>query len=127
MIPLPAEQPEVSFERFSREWFQLLSRGDFAAAAASLDEPNSYGERWSGERIQQSIADYAGERPHAISDPALMPRDPYQSVVPFRDGSGFSYNCSFPLGGQWSDLTAQFEFLRRATGFSVILHDIHTQ
>ena len=29
------------------------------------------------------------------------------------------------LGGVWSDLTAQFEFLGRDGGFEVVRHDLH--
>ena len=41
------------------------------------------------------------------------------------DQSGYRLDHDVPLNGQWSDLTAQFEFLRRPGGFAVVLHDLH--
>jgi hypothetical protein len=45
--------------------------------------------------------------------------------VALSDGSGFSLYHAVPLNGEWSDLTAQFEFLRRPNGLAVVLHDLH--
>ena len=47
------------------------------------------------------------------------------SLVEFADGRGYSFEYDLPLSGEWSDLTAQFEFLRRPSGYAVVLHDIH--
>ena len=52
MIPASTDEPMVTFTRFARDWFRLLARGGFADAASRIDEPNSYGERWSAEKIQ---------------------------------------------------------------------------
>jgi hypothetical protein len=46
-------------------------------------------------------------------------------VVPFKDGSGYSVEHDVPLNGEWSDLTAQFEFVGKSPEFEVILHDLH--
>jgi hypothetical protein len=45
--------------------------------------------------------------------------------APLQDGTGFQFDYDLPLNGEWSDLTAQFEFLRRSDGYAVVLHDIH--
>ena len=47
------------------------------------------------------------------------------SLIALSDRSGYAYDHDLPLNGQWSDLTAQFEFIKRPNGFAVILHDIH--
>jgi hypothetical protein len=46
-------------------------------------------------------------------------------VLKFNDGPGFSVEHDVPLNGEWSDLTAQFEFVGEMPEFEVILHDIH--
>ena len=43
----------------------------------------------------------------------------------FDDGSGYSVEHDVPLNGEWSDLTAQFEFVRFPKGYAVVLHDLH--
>ena len=123
MIPLSRELPITVVSRFIHEWFRLLAEGQFAQAAAVLDEPTSYGERWTAESIQHALYDYSPAA--AVTDPELLPPDQHQSLIAFSDGRGYSFNCSVPLAGKWSDLTAQFEFLRRPSGFAVVLQDLH--
>jgi hypothetical protein len=125
MIPFSSEQADIAFAAFVREWFRLLSRGEFAQAAAALDEPNSYGQLFTAESIRQSLLDYTRGQEVSVTDPDRLPPDPHQSARALTDGSGYSYYCTVPLDGAWSDLTAQFEFLRRADGYAAILHDLH--
>lgn len=123
MIPLSSELPLTAFSRFTHEWFQLLAHGQFAQAVATLEEPTSYGERWSAESIQHALRDYSPDT--VVTDPGVLPPDQHQSLIAFSDGRGYSFDCSVPLGGEWSDLTAQFEFLHRPSGFAVVLQDLH--
>ena len=125
MIPASTDEPVVTFTRFTRDWFRLLARGAFTEAASRLDEPNSYGERWSAERIQSVVRDYAHSDSVRVADPDAVAGDGRPSLVEFTDGRGYSFDHGVPLGGEWSDLTAQFEFLRRPSGYAVVLHDIH--
>ena len=123
MISLSSEPHAEVFARFSRGWFRLLARGHFSQAAASLDEPSSDGVRWSAESIQQALHDYSPQS--AVTDPESLPPDPHQTLVAFSDGHGYTFACSVPFDGRWSDLTAQFEFLSRPAGFAVRLQDLH--
>ncbi len=123
MIPLSCELPAAAFTRFTHEWFRLLARGQFSQGAAALDEPTSYGERWSAESIQHAIRDYSPDA--IVTDPDSLPPDQHQTLIAFDDGSGYSFDCSVPLDGEWSDLTAQFEFLHCPSGFAVVLQDLH--
>ena len=123
MIPLSSELPLTTFTRFTHDWFRRLAHGQFAEAVAALDEPTSYGERWSAESIQHALQDYSPDA--AVTNPDVLLPDRHQSLIAFSDGSGYSFDCSVPLGGEWSDLTAQFEFLHRPSGFAVILQDLH--
>lgn len=125
MIPTFIDDPDVTFTRFVRGWFCLLARGEFAGAASHLDEPNSYGECWDAERILGVLKDYARSDSVLVTDPGTIAGDGRPSLVEFADGRGYSFDHVVPLGGKWSDLTAQFEFLRRPSGYAVVLHDIH--
>ncbi len=46
-----ADDPETQLIAFARTWFKLLARAEWQAALAMLDEPNSYGIRWTKESI----------------------------------------------------------------------------
>lgn len=114
---------EEMFTKFASDWFRLVARGEIDMALAAVDEPTSYGIRWSADSIREALLDYS---PNAtVTDPADLPPDMHQNLITFTDGTGFAFDCSVPISGQWSDLTAQFEFLTRPNGFAVILQDIH--
>jgi hypothetical protein len=125
MIPSFSDQPEIVFAGFARDWFRLLARGEFDAAAARLDEPDSHGVRWSAQQIRVALRDYARSDSVTVTDPDLIVTPAHSSLVAFRDGRGYSFDHDMPLDGRWSDLTAQFEFQRRPEGYAVVLHDIH--
>jgi len=125
MIPTSTDEPVVTFTRFARDWFRLLARGDFAAAVSRLDEANSYGEHWDAEKIQGVFRDYARSDSVRVADPDTIAGDGRPSLVELADGRGYSFEHDVPLGEEWSDLTAQFEFLRRPSGYAVVLHGIH--
>jgi hypothetical protein len=125
MIPASKDEPSATFTQFVREWFRLLALGDFSGAVSRLDEPNSYGERWDAERIQSVFRDYARDESVSVTDPDTIAGDGSPSLVEFTDGRGYSFEHDVPFRGEWSDLTARFEFLRRPSGYAVVLHDIH--
>ncbi|PAW84134.1 MAG: hypothetical protein B9S33_12405 [Pedosphaera sp. Tous-C6FEB] len=125
LSPVSTEEPGVTFTRFVRGWFRLLAQEAFAVAISQLDEPTSYGERWNPAKLQGVIQDYARSQSVRVSDPATLAGDGSPSLVKFTDGRGFSFEHYVPLDGEWSDLTAQFEFLHRPGGYAVVLHDIH--
>jgi len=125
MIPVSKDEPIVTFTRFAHDWFRSLARGAFTEASSRLDEPNSYGQRWSAEQIQQVLRDYVRSESVRVADPDTVAGAGRPSLVEFADGRGYSLDHAVPLDGQWSDLTAQFEFLRRPGGYAVVLQDIH--
>ena len=125
MIPSFTGKPEVEFSRFARDWFRQLSRGEFSEAVARLDEPNSYGIRWSEQQVRDVLRDYARSDSVRVTDPDLIGTEPHSSLVAFKNGRGYSFDHDVPLDGRWSDLTAQFEFLHRPSGYAVVLQDIH--
>jgi hypothetical protein len=117
-----------------REWFQLLALDRWEDASRMLDEPNSYGIRWTPEYIRYALNEayqpgcrFWVDHPDGprFSDPTIAIGTLLADVVPFEDQSGYSAYHDVPLNSSWSDLTAQFEFLRRPGGLAVVLHDLH--
>ena len=124
MVAVPGENVERTFRSYIEQWVRAVAQSDWAGAVGMLDEPNSYGVRWSESEIQNALEAYS---PGAkVSNPAnLKNGSPRISLGKFDDGSGYWFDYSIPINGDWSDLTAQFAFKRRGNGYAVILDDIH--
>src|SRR5881394_2317705 len=118
MIPTSTDEPVVTFTRFARDWFRLLACRAFADAVSRLDEPNSYGESWSAEKILSVLRDYARSDSVRVADPDTIVGDGRPSLVELADGRGYSFEHDVPFSGEWSDLIAQFEFLHRPSGYA---------
>ena len=118
--------PEAAFREFVIRWIALLAQGQVSAAMAQIDEPNSYGAQWGPEQLSAVLTSYSGGRElAAVTLPSSSSGKPHTNLVALADHSGYMYDHDLPLNGAWSDLTAQFEFLKRPNGFAVVLHDIH--
>lgn len=116
------EDPDIAFERFVRRWFTALAEHRDAEAVAMITAPNSYGITWTPVSVRAAI-DRHGARD--VTPPDTATGEPHSSLVALADGSGWSFAHDVPLDGAWSDLTAQFEFLRHGSDFAVVLHDLH--
>ena len=134
MIEVPAHAVEQTLVAFLRQWLKLLATGRSREACRMIDEPNCYGISWSLERLQQVVDDAFGpgcrfrsRHPEGIrwTDPDDLGDGGHPEIYPRDDGSGYRFEHDVPLNGEWSDLTAQFEFHRRPEGFAVVLHDLH--
>ena len=118
---------------FVAQWFGLMAEGRVEAALSQLDEPNSYGISWTRDVIERLLADtfchsrYLDRHPEGprFTTPDTATGKPRADVLALDDGSGYSLGHDVPLNGEWSDLTAQFEFLRRDAGYAVVLDDLH--
>jgi len=117
-----------------RDWFRLLAADRWDEAIGMLDEPNRYGIQWTPEGIRGALdltfrpgCRFRVTHPEGpqFTDPDAASGLPHADVVAFDDGSGYSADHDVPLNGEWSDLTAQFEFLRRPNGLALVLHDLH--
>ena len=127
------DDPERTLLDFVESWFRLLARGEWDKALHQIDRPNSYGIRWSRESIVTLVNETFNAESRFVrefgtpffSDPAQAAGTSRHSFGTSNDG-GFWLDYDVPLGGQFSDLTAQFEFLP-STGSSllVVLHDLH--
>ena len=134
MLRVSSEDPSDEMIAFVRSWFDLLADNRFEEACVALDKPNSYGISWSPEMIQGVIEDnfnhetlFGKEHPEGlfVSYVSETAGEAQADVLAFDDGSGYSVQHDVPLNGEWSDLTAEFEFLRHPQGYAVVLHDLH--
>jgi hypothetical protein len=124
-MPLPkAPDPEDAALQFTLRWFQLIAEERWTEALSLIDMPSSYGQTWSRALIEEQLAEYgsAGTR---VTPPATATGTRHTNFGQFNDGKGFYLDCSFPLNGSWSDLSAQFEFLEANGYYSVSLQDVH--
>ena len=134
MIVVSPEAPAQSIVSFVKGWMKLLAEGRFEEACALIDEPNVHGIVWTPRLIQQTVkATFSSEtrfyKSHPegpiFTDPFALEEQREIKVVEFEDKSGYAFDYDVPLNGEWSDLTAQFEFLKRSNGYAVVLHDLH--
>jgi hypothetical protein len=134
MIEIPAHAVKQTLVAFVRHWLRLLAAGRWEEACGMIDEPNCYAITWTPERIQQVVEDSFGpgcrfrsRHPEGIrwSDPDELGDGGHPEIYPQDDGSGYAFDHDIPLNGEWSDLTAQFEFHHRPQGYAVVLHDLH--
>jgi len=136
MIEIPTHAVEQTLVAFVRQSLKLLAAGKWQEACGMIDEPNYYGITWTPERIQHVVEDTFGpgcrfrsRHPEGIrwSDPDELGDGGHPEIYPHDDGNGYAFDHDVPLNGEWSDLTAQFEFHRRTQGYAVVLHDLHVQ
>jgi hypothetical protein len=86
-----------------------------------FDEPNEYDQVWTPAIMTSLMHETFGpETRHDLVEPVNR-----FEVLPFADGSGYSYDYDVPLKGEWSDVTALFDFKLRPGGLAAILHDLH--
>ena len=134
MLHIDSNNIEKELIHFVQKWFDLIADGEFEEACKKLDKPNCYGIKWTPEKIQDIIKDEFGpetifgdEHKNGVFFSAVKDTNgSYRSdVLEFDDGRGYSVEHDVPLNGEWSDLTAQFEFLGKTPVFEIILHDLH--
>jgi len=101
--------------------------GMFEEALKLIDDPNNYGIKWSAESIKKVLADYVGNGvTFSITDPDKIEGDGRPNLIMFNGLQGFAFDLDLPINGEWSDLTVQFEFIKKTKGYyAVILQDIH--
>ncbi len=132
---LPGNNPEQAIREFARHFFRLAAADRLAEACATLDEPNQYGQVWTPAMITSVVHETFSpktrfyllhpEGPRFTSpDDLAEPLNRFE-VIPFADRNGYSYSYDVPLNGEWSDLTALFQFRQRQGGLAAVLHDLH--
>lgn len=134
MIEISATRPQTSILSFVRNWVKLVADGRVGDACKQIDEPNCYGIVWTPTLINDLInSTFDTNSRFRISHPdGPVVTNPFQlieqrdlEVQELENGSGYLFDYDLPLNGEWSDLTAQFEFHKRSGGYAVVLHDLH--
>jgi hypothetical protein len=129
MIPR-TDSPESALAEAIGAWFALLAAGRLAEACAQLDEPNSYGISWTPDRLRRVLHEtFAPEsvfgRSHPEGAAFSAPDQPPQIELIAAGDGGYVVDVPVHLNGELSDLTAQFELRPRASGWALVLHDLH--
>jgi hypothetical protein len=125
MLVLSSNEIEQRLVQWVRSWLDLLAAGKLDEACASLDEPCSGGVRWTPENLVSTVEDTYGPGGALFSTVGTAKGTPHYTVSERDDASGYWVDHDIPLDGEWSDLTAQFEFRRQNESLSVRLYDIH--
>jgi hypothetical protein len=137
MLIASAGDVDTQLLEWIRDWLDLLAAGRLAEACQRLDEPNSHGVIWTPETIGEALRETFGpgsrfvvahpEGPRFTSARAATGVERHDGGA-FTDGSGFWLDYDVPLNGEFSDLTAQFEFHWRGPGrLAARLHDLHVR
>jgi hypothetical protein len=123
-----------------REWVDLVAQARFADAIEILHVPARYdaSQRWTPSSLERYVANYGSWDPpsdgHAwkvtpIATARMAADRPVHSPTPevYRnddDPRSGSVDLDLPLDGEWSDLTAQFEFEPVEGGTGLALYDV---
>jgi hypothetical protein len=124
MINLSSENVETKLKEYCQKWLLLLSEGKFEEADQLISAPNNYGSRWVRQEIAEAVAEYfdkeVGLDVQNISISNCTPE-----FLKCNDDS-YIYGFYFPVNGEITDLTVEFEFNRiKGTEFSATINDIH--
>lgn len=134
MLSIPSDNAAEALVGWIREWLDLLAAGQLEEACARLDGPGPDGDRWTPASIVALVEDtyrpgtpFRREHPEGpVFTPVATATGRLRAeVITYPDGDGYWIDHDMPLNGVVSDLTAQFEFLRRGDGFTVRLNDLH--
>lgn len=133
MINISPDAPENAILDFVKRWMKLLADNRLEEACTMLDEPSQQGIVWTPNMIRELVNEifnsdtvfynYHPEEP-VFSDPYELEEQKDRGALELDDG-GYAFDYNVPLNGEWSDLTAQFEFKKRPDGYAVVLHDLH--
>ena len=99
-----------------------------------IDLPNAWGITWTPELILKLVAEtfspdtqIGAAHPEGLAFTQVddTTRSDHVHLGSYEDNSGFWLDHDVPLNGEWSDLTAQFEFQKQSEGLAVVLIDLH--
>jgi hypothetical protein len=127
------ENASTAISAWIADWFELVAQGRIAEACARLDEPNSYGQRWSPEQIVAAVEDtfdpesrFARRHPEGLgfTKPSAAYGNACAHIDELDGESGYWAEYNVPLNGEFSDLTAQFRFRWLRDRLLASLHDL---
>ena len=132
MLKYPLLNPENELIEFVYNWFELLAQGKIAEACALVDEPDSDGFAWNEDKLVSLLnfnygpdSIFVKEHPKGpvFTSPTTAQGRHVPIFVEYDDHSGYVVQILIPLNGEWSDLTAMFEFEIRNDMLVVKLDD----
>ena len=141
MIKLSADATDAEILAACREWAELVASGQLDDALEMLHVPERYdaSQHWTAESLAEYVGNYGSwdawpdGRTWKLTSiatarvpadrPNFKPRaDVIRLDIDHRSGSA---ELDLPLNGEWSDLTAQFEFEPVGGGTGLSLYDLH--
>lgn len=133
MKTLPPDATDDDLLAAAREWVSLLVDQDYEAATAFIYQPNPHASfAWTPDRIQTLINNYGSTQPMLDGRKFVV-----TPLADAREGSTPTHEVhrvgategdiwfDLPLNGQWSDLTALFNFIPHEGHIVLQLEDIH--
>lgn len=138
---LPTDVSDDQILALCREWAELVAADWLDDALRLLWVPPDYdpSQHWTPESLRTYIENYGSWEPLTdgsrwritsfVSVRLPADRPAFRPVADvFRDGRNTRagrVDVDLPLNGEWSDLTAQFEFRPVRDGIAVSLYDLH--
>jgi hypothetical protein len=124
MVQLSSQNTELELKAYCQKWLSLLSQGSFDLAFELVSVPNNYGVRWGKQEIIEALVDYFDqELDFEIQNTEIALCTPEFMEC---NGGSFIYGFYFPVNGEITDLTVEFEFCPVGDNeFSTTINDIH--
>jgi len=138
---LPPDATDAQVLSLCREWVELVAADRLDDALGMLSVPSDYdpSQHWTSESLRSYIENYGSWEPlldgskwqitsfvsvrTPVDRPAFRPgADVYRDE---RDPRAGRVEIDLPLNGEWSDLTAQFDFRPVSDGIAISLYDLH--
>src|SRR5688572_13674540 len=117
-MPLPPDASDSQILAAVRLWADMLAAADYAGALAMVDAR----PHWTPELLRTVISNYGSVEPmrdgstYRVTPPGTAHGGPTPRHGVERHGDRVSVWFNLPLNGEWSDLTATFDVVRRDGG-----------
>ncbi|HEY1341314.1 MAG TPA: hypothetical protein VGF59_27580 [Bryobacteraceae bacterium] len=124
---LPPDAADSQILDAVRAWVVALAAEDYAGALVLVEA----GPHWTPELLRTVIANYGSIEPmrdgstYRVTPPGSARGGPPPRHAVARAGDRISVWFDLPLNGEWSDLTATFDVVRRHGGLVLVLDDVH--
>ncbi len=154
MISKPQNATAEFFVNFVRDWFKGIASGAWQEAFTRIDLAPNFGEPYSPQRFRHEVENdhfcdgtvFRKRHPEGIaySDPNTIGESQYVELYPLRgehewvsddledevarclrEGWSIEVEHPIPLNGEWSDLTACFQFVDQGDNYAVRLDWLH--
>jgi len=124
---LPSDASDSQILDAVRAWANALAAEDYAGALKMIDAR----PHWTPELLRTVITNCGSVEPlrdgstHRVTPTGTAPGGPAPRHEVDHAGDRISVWFDLPLDGEWSDLTATFDVVRRDGGLILVLDDVH--